>query len=222
MILSNLSNLFQQLVAVLLDIINNLGYLGIFIGMTIESSFFPFPSEIVLIPAGALASQGKMSLFLIFISGLAGSMLGAWINYFLALFLGRTTIDFLVGKYGKFIFISDESLKKSDIFFKKHGQITTFVGRLIPVIRQLISLPAGFSKMNFLKFSIFTAIGAGIWASILIYIGYLFGNNSDLINQNMNIITIILLFFSAIFVITYILLKKKSKNFFAKKQALQQ
>ena len=205
-------DVIQQIVSFLLNLIQQLGYLGIFIGMTIESSFFPFPSEIILIPAGALASQGKMSIPLIFIAGLAGSLLGAYINYFLALFLGRTTTNFLINKYGKFVFLNSESLRKSDDFFKKHGSITTFTGRLIPVIRQLISLPAGFSKMNFLKFSFFTAIGAGIWAAILIYVGYLFGNNSELIQQNMNLATIFLLLFSLIFIIIYIYFQKRKSG----------
>lgn len=192
----------------LLAIIKELGYIGIFIGMTIESSFFPFPSEIILIPAGALVAKGEMTFLFVFLAGLLGSLLGALINYFLALFLGRAAANVLVAKYGKFLFLSEKKLKKSDNYFKKHGQVTTFIGRLIPGIRQLISLPAGFSKMNLFKFCLFTAIGAGLWTAILIYIGYLFGNNYEMIKQNL---TLILLLFSFIVAIIYILIRRKRK-----------
>ncbi len=201
--------LFHQLIATLISIIGELGYLGIFIGMTIESSFIPFPSELILIPAGALVAQGEMLAGFVFLAGLAGSLVGALINYFLALFLGRTTIDFLVDKYGKVFLINKEKLKKSDKFFDKYGELTTFTGRLIPVVRQLISLPAGFAKMKLPKFIFFTALGAGIWSAILIYIGYFFGNNTEWINSNMNFVTMLLLSFVLIIIIIYLILKKR-------------
>lgn len=202
----------SQITIFLLNIINQFGYFGIFIGMAIESSFFPFPSEIILIPAGALVAQGEMSFILVFLAGLSGALIGASFNYILALFFGRTAVDFLIQKYGKLFFISEKKLRKTDIYFKKHGEVTTFVGRLIPGIRQLISLPAGFARMNFLKFILFTALGAGIWTLILIYIGYFFGNNFELITLNMNIIILFLLVFSLIILLIYFLWKKKNKN----------
>jgi len=206
-----LIELFNQLTAVLLSIINELGYLGIFIGMALESSFFPFPSEIILIPAGVLVAKGEMTFVLVFLAGLVGSLSGALINFFLALYLGRTTVDFLISKYGKVFFINKAGLKKSDRYFKKHGDITTFIGRLIPVIRQLISLPAGFSKMNLFKFCLFTGLGAGIWTAVLIYTGYFFGNNSAWLNENLKIITLILLLFSLIIITIYVLRGKAHK-----------
>jgi membrane protein DedA with SNARE-associated domain len=197
---------FSQLISGILSIVSELGYLGIFIGTTIESSFIPFPSEIILIPAGALAAKGEMSITLIFLAGLAGSLIGAWINYFLALFLGRATIDFLISKYGKFCLITKEKLQRSDKYFNKHGEITTFVARLIPVVRQLISLPAGFARMNFWKFSFYTGIGAGIWTAILIGIGYFFG--SEISSEFKLIITSILLVISLIVILIYKLRKR--------------
>jgi membrane protein DedA with SNARE-associated domain len=204
-----LIELFSQLTTILLSIINELGYIGIFIGMTIESSFFPFPSEIILIPAGALVAEGKMTFSQVFIAGLLGSLTGALINFFLALSLGRTTIDFLVSKYHKILFINEKKIKQSEDYFQKHGEITTFLGRFIPVIRQLISIPAGFSRMNLFKFCVFTSLGAGIWVLILTYLGYFFGNNMILIKENLRVILFILISLSFFILILYILWNKK-------------
>lgn len=208
MVLESLS----QLTIFFLEIISQFGYLGVFIGMAIESSFFPFPSEIILVPAGALVARGEMNFILVFLAGLFGTLIGATLNYLLALFLGRTAVDFLVQKYGKFFFISEKKLRKADNYFEKHGEVITFVGRLIPGVRQLISLSAGFARMNFFKFVLFTALGAGIWTLILIYLGYFFGNNIELITLNLNITILFLLIFSAIILIIYFLWKKKNKN----------
>ena len=202
-----LIELFSQIWRDLLVLINELGYLGIFVGMTIESSFIPFPSEVILIPAGALIAKGQMSFLFVFLAGLLGSLAGALINYFLALYLGRTAVDKLVDKYGKIFFINKEKLNKADDYFKKHGEITTFVGRLIVGVRQLISLPAGFSKMNFSKFIFYTTLGAGIWTLVLIYIGYFFGSTIDPALKQL--IAIILIIASLIIVLFYLIIRKK-------------
>ena len=198
-----------SLIESVLLLINNLGYLGIFIGMTIESSFVPFPSELILIPAGALIARGEMSFFPVFFAGLLGSITGALINYFLALTLGRRTVDFLVNKYGKFLFLNKKKLKRTDLYFKKHGEITTFIGRLIPLVRQEISLPAGFARMHLSKFILFTALGAGIWTGILIFVGYFFGSNAQPV---LKIITGVLLVLSMIFLLIYYLRQKNNKK----------
>ena len=202
---------FHQIVEFLISIIQSLGYLGIFLGMVLESSFFPFPSEVILIPAGVLVQRGVMPLSLVLIFSVLGSLTGALINYYTALYLGRGLVNRFISKFGKFLFITPESLKKSDIFFNKHGEITTFIGRLIPVIRQLISIPAGFSKMNLFRFSIYTALGAGIWSFILILLGYYFGENQTLIEQNLNIITLLLISLCLLSVLIYLLFKKRTK-----------
>ncbi len=207
-----IDQLVSFLAAWVLSIIDKFGYLGIFIGMTIESSFIPFPSEIILIPAGALVASGEMSFFWIFIASLAGSLLGALINYSIALFLGRSAIERIIEKYGKIFFIGPDQLKKSDDYFEKYGEITTFVGRLIPVVRQLISLPAGFSKMNLFRFCLFTSLGAGIWSVILIYLGYIFGNNSEWIKTNLNIITYFILAIVSIIVVIYYLKRGRASS----------
>ena len=181
--------MIHELAQSIVDLIFEWGYLGIFLLMAIESSFIPFPSEIVLIPAGYLASQEKMSLGMIMLSGTTGSLLGAFINYFLAFFVGRKFLQ----RYGKYFFIKENALMKMDTFFAQHGHISTFIGRLIPGIRQLISIPAGLARMNLLLFSIFTTIGAGIWALVLVLLGYYIGENEALIKEYLQQITFALL-----------------------------
>lgn len=191
-----LAELVQWLVQNILD----MGYMGIFILMMIESSFIPFPSEVVLIPAGYLAQQGEMNIIAIFLAAIFGSLAGALINYFGALIIGRQ----LLMRFGKYIFISNSSMEKMEDFFQKHGPISTFTGRLIPGIRQLISIPAGLSKMPLLSFSLYTALGAGIWSMILIMLGYILGKNQELITTYLHQITLAVLGTLVILVFIYI------------------
>ena len=151
------------------------GYAGIFLMMFLESSFFPFPSEVAMIPAGYLAHQGQMSLVLAWCAGTAGSLAGAVFNYYLCYFFGRE----LVLKYGKCVGITEEKMRKFEAFFNKHGEISTFNCRLIPGIRQYISLPAGLARMNIFKFCLYTALGAGIWVAVLLAVGWYLGKNYD-------------------------------------------
>lgn len=195
-----------EIINFIVNLVNDFGYFGIFIMMFLESSFFPFPSEVAMIPAGYLAFQGKMNIFYAFLAGLGGSLFGALFNYYLCYFFGRN----LVKKYGKYFGITDEKMSKFENFFTKHGEISTFNARLIPGIRQYISLPAGLAKMNILKFSIFTSLGAGIWVAILLVLGYFLGQNENIIKEKLTIITIILLFFVAVISIIY--LKKQKRT----------
>lgn len=155
----------------LTELIFQLGYVGIVLLMALESSLVPFPSEVVLPPAGLLAAEGRMSAPLAFGAGLLGSLIGALFNYFLAAKLGRPVLH----KYGKFLLIKEASLVRSEEFFRRHGEISMFIGRLIPVIRQLISLPAGLAGMRLDRFVLYTALGAGIWCAILTFIGWIIG-----------------------------------------------
>jgi len=200
--------MIKELAQDLVDLIFDWGYLGIFLLMAIESSFIPFPSEIVMVPAGYLASQGQMSLAMILASGLGGSMVGAFINYYLAFFVGRRFLEL----YGKYFFISNAALDKMDDYFSKHGHISTFIGRLIPGIRQLISIPAGLAKMSIIQFSVFTTIGAGIWSLVLTLLGYFIGENQALIEIYLKQITIIVLISLAILVFVYLHYQNKKKG----------
>jgi len=198
--------MIHELAQTLVDLIFDWGYLGIFILMAVESSFIPFPSEIILIPAGYLASQGEMSLGMIMTSALGGSLIGAFINYYLAFTLGR---KFLL-RYGKYFFISQESLVKMENFFASHGHISTFTGRLIPGIRQLISIPAGLARMNLIQFSLFTALGAGIWALVLTLLGFYIGENQALITEYLKEITIAVV--TSLFIIALIYYKYQKRR----------
>ena len=169
--------LLHSLIAWLVETIGTLGYPGIVILMALESSFFPFPSEVVMIPAGYLASQGEMNLFLVILFGVIGSLLGAWLNYAIAFKLGRPALH----KWGKYLFLPERRFLQVELYFRSHGEISTFIGRLIPVIRQFISFPAGLSHMNPLKFTAWTAAGAGIWMTVLTLIGYFVGENEELV-----------------------------------------
>ncbi len=198
----------QKIVSFIVASIFKLGYPGIIALMFLESSFFPFPSEVVIPPAGYLASQGKMNLVIVIFCGIAGSVLGALFNYYIALLWGRKFIL----KYGKYVFFDEKKLNKCEVFFENHGHISTFIGRLLPGIRQYISFPAGLAKMNLFLFIIFTALGAGIWVVILAYIGYWVGNNKELIAKYSHIATISLLLFCIFLVIFYLTKLKKRIN----------
>lgn len=169
--------MLETLVNGLTEVIFRLGYVGIALLMALESSFVPFPSEVVLPPAGYLAAQGRMSAPLALGVGLVGSLIGALVNYYLAAKLGRP----LLHRYGKYFLIKEKSLDRAEEFFQKHGEISMFVGRLIPVIRQLVSLPAGFARMRLDLFVLYTALGAGIWCTILTYIGWYVGRNAQML-----------------------------------------
>ncbi len=172
---------------------NNMNYLSITLLMTVESSFIPFPSEIVIPPAAYVAGKEDSSLhttdsyilnvLLIVLFGTIGALLGAIINYLLSMWLGRPIIyAFADSKVGRLCLLSSEKVKKAEDYFNDHGKVSTFVGRLIPGIRQLISIPAGLSKMNFGQFLLYTFLGAGIWNIVLALLGYIAHGQMDLIH----------------------------------------
>ena len=171
--------------------VDSWGYGGIFVAMFLESSFFPFPSEVVMIPAGYLAFQGKMQLLTAIAAGIAGSLSGALFNYWLAARYGR---PFLL-RYGRYLLLKPESLQKLEAFFAKHGEISTFNGRLIPGIRQYISMPAGLARMSLGRFSLYTTLGAGIWVAVLALLGYYLGANEEAVSHYLRSATLVALLF---------------------------
>jgi len=154
------------------EVIDWVGYLGIFGFMFLESSFFPFPSEIVMIPAGYLAQEGYLNPFGAVVAGVAGGIAGALFNYWIGVRYGRKVVEKLIGT-GK--------LNRLEKFFKKYGSASTFIGRLIPGIRQYISLPAGLAKMALFPFILWTGLGSAIWVTFLTGLGYFIGKNQQLI-----------------------------------------
>ena len=157
------------------------GLILVFVFMAVESSFIPFPSEVVMIPAGFLAARGELglaspsvALVAAILVGILGSLAGAYANYFLSMWLGRPFLE----KYGKYFFVKPEPLARACEVFNKYGAATTFVCRLVPVIRQLISIPAGISRMPLASFTLFTGLGAGIWTAILAFVGYALGRSA--------------------------------------------
>ena len=201
-------HIISALTAWLVDTIGRMGYTGIVSLMFLESSFFPFPSEVVMPPAGYLAWKGEMSLPLVLLAGIAGSILGALFNYWVAVKFGR---PFLL-KWGKYFFVSPESIDKADDFFLKHGHISTLVGRLLPVIRQYISLPAGIARMPLKTFTLYTAIGAGTWVVVLTFAGYLLGEHQELLKEYLHVITLGCVAAAAVIAIGYaIVLRRRRK-----------
>ena len=157
--------------------VENASYILVFILMAIESSFIPFPSEIVVPPAAYLAcapgSESDMNIYMIVIAATAGAIVGALINYYLAVWIGRPIVyKFANSKFGHACLIDQEKVENAEKYFDKHGATSTFIGRLIPAVRQLISIPAGLARMNISKFIVFTGLGAMIWNIVLAGLGY--------------------------------------------------
>jgi len=171
--------LLYKIIATIVAIVGKFGYGGIIVMMFLESSFFPFPSEVVIPPAGYLAERGEMNFFLVVTAGILGSILGALFNYWLALKLGRPALL----RYGRYVGLTPTAFDRVEKFFSDHGIFGTFVGRLIPGIRQYISFPAGLARLPLIPFILATGLGAGIWVIILAVIGYLVGNNQELISS---------------------------------------
>ncbi len=173
--------------------------------MALESSFFPFPSEVVIPPAGYLASKGELNLLAVIFAGSLGSVLGALFNYYVSRRWGRTAVMVLGAKFG----FKDSHLRRVEQFFIRHGEVTTFIGRLLPGIRQYISLPAGLGKMHLGKFILYTAAGAGIWVIVLALIGFYVGANEVLVKQCLAKCYPFIFGFVCVLVIGYIWLRRR-------------
>ena len=154
--------------------LDNLNYWTITLLMAIESSFIPFPSEVVVPPAAyKAAASGELNVWLVIFFATLGALIGAFINYYLAVWLGRPIVyKFANSRIGHMCLLDEQKVKKAEEFFVRYGVAATLVGRLVPAVRQLISIPAGLARMNIAKFALFTAIGAGLWNGVLAALGY--------------------------------------------------
>ena len=205
----------EQIVQWVVNTVGQWGYGGVVAMMFLESSCFPFPSEVVMIPAGYLSSPNyvnsagyvaghEMNIWLVIAMGILGSWLGALFNYYLALLLGRP----LLLKWGKYLFISEDKFEKAERFFSRHGEVGTFTARLIPVVRQYVSLPAGLVRMNLARFLFYTGLGAGLWVSVLAWIGYMAGQSEALWRPYLKTATVAALVFCAAVLLVYVLVRR--------------
>lgn len=202
-----ISTFMAQLVQWSIDLIDKLGYPGIVLLMGLESSVFPWPSEMVMPQAGYLVAEGKMNMAVVIVLGVVGSWLGALFNYVMAMWLGR---PFFL-KFGKYCFCPPDKFAMVERFFQAHGEISTFTGRLIPVVRHLISIPAGLTRMKMSHFLFYTGVGSAIWVSILTVVGYVCGKNITLIKQYSHVATISVILGSVVVVAIYVWAHKRRK-----------
>ena len=170
--------MLEAFVIWLTDLVFDLGYLGIVLLMAVESSAIPFPSEVVMPPAGYNVALGRMDFTLVVLAGTLGSLVGALANYAIARWLDRW-----LRQHGGWLLVRAGSLDRAEAFFRRHGEISTFIGRLVPVVRQLISIPAGLARMPLHRFVGYTALGAGIWCVILTWIGWAIGRHAGVLRQ---------------------------------------
>jgi membrane protein DedA with SNARE-associated domain len=190
----------EKIAAFAVALIGATGYPGIFILMTMESMVFPVPSEAVMPFAGFLIVDGHFTWTLVILASTLGSIIGSLISYAIGYYGGKPFIE----RFGKYLLLNNHHLEVSERFFEKRGEITIFLARFIPIVRHLISIPAGFGKMNLLKFSVYTLIGAGCWNTILTWIGTKLKENWKEVMQYSHIIDLFLLGFISIAVLYYI------------------
>ncbi len=172
------------------------GYVTVFLGMVMESMVFPVPSEAIMPFAGFLIAEGRFSFLGVIGISTLGSIVGSLLSYFIGLYGGRP----FVNKFGKYLLLDQEELNLTEIFFKKYGQATIFISRFIPVVRHLISIPAGLAKMNLWKFSILTVLGAGLWNAFLAYVGFYLKQNWEIVMEYSKIVDIVVLAILAVLV----------------------
>jgi len=202
----------ERLVTWLLSTLLTFGYPGIVVLMAIESSILPLPSELVMPPAGYWVAKGKMSLPVVLLCGTAGSLIGALANYWVAQLLGRA----FVRRFGRYVLLSERSMERAERYFAAHGEISTLVGRLLPVIRHLISIPAGIARMSLSRFVTYTAIGAFAWCAVLTGIGYFLGRNEDVLRNEevqryVSRVLLVLIPIVVVGVATYIVVQRRRR-----------
>lgn len=192
----------------LVALVDQLGIAGIFVMTFLESTFMPIPSEITMLPAGYLVQQGQMSLVGVLVASVCGTIGGAYFNYWIAKHFGRS----LFLRYGKYFFMTPEKLEKLELFFARHGAISTFTGRLIPGVRHCISFPAGLARMDLKTFFIYTGLGGALWMSTLVGLGYYIGHNQELAVQYLPRIKLGIVLFIAVLFTVYLVRNARRKK----------
>jgi membrane protein DedA with SNARE-associated domain len=209
--MSILTDIFAFIGSFALSTISQLGYAGIFFLMMLESMVVPVPSEFVMPFAGFLVVQGNFNFTLVIVASSLGSITGSLIFYY----IGKTGGHSLVEKYGKYVLVDTEDIKKTEKWFNRRGEITIFIARLVPVVRHLISLIAGIGKMNVKKFTLYTILGAALWNGILTYLGVILGQHWNEVNQyakELDVGIVILLVIGCVyFAYRHIIRKKKNQ-----------
>jgi membrane protein DedA with SNARE-associated domain len=195
-----------NILGLLINFAHKTGYIGIFIMTFLESTFVPIPSEVTMIPVGYLIYKGDLNIYWVMIVSTVGAIGGSLLNYSIAIRYGRNVLE----KYGHYLFLNKEKLLNMENFFKKHGAISTFSGRLIPGLRHFISFPAGLAKMNISKFMLYTGLGSACWMFSLLAVGYFIGRNEERINDILPIITIAFIAL-ALTIIAYYIYKQRKK-----------
>jgi membrane protein DedA with SNARE-associated domain len=209
--MSILTDIFAFIGSFVLSIISQLGYAGIFFLMMLESMIVPVPSEFVMPFAGFLVAQGSFNVVLVILVSTLGSITGSLLFYYIGTTGGLT----LVQRYGKYVLVDTEDIKKTEAWFNKRGDLTIFLARLIPVVRHLISLIAGIAKMNVKKFTIYTIFGAALWNGILTYLGLFLGQHWDKVSQymeNLDLVIVILLIAGCLYFVYRHLRRAKKKH----------
>ena len=189
----------------LLDLMGQLDYFAIFVLMAAESSILPVPSELVMIPAGYLASQGKLDPWLVMLASSMGSVCGSLGSYYLALWLGRP----FVLRFGKYFLITLDHLEKAEKFVERHGEISIFTGRFIPGLRHLISMPAGLVRMRLAPFILYTLVGATLWNLVLLILGYVIQGQQAWLEENLLWVVLGAILFAGGVVVVYIIKQRQ-------------
>lgn len=197
----------EQLAQWLVNLIDIVGYPGIFAAMFMGNVLVPIPVEVVMIPAGYLLEQGQMALLPVLFFAIAGDVGGSLLSYYIALYFGRKVLL----NYGKYFFLNDKRMEMLDHFFAHHGEISVLTGRLTPGLRHFMAFPAGLSHMNVKKFALYTCAGGGIWMGVLICVGYFIGGNKNLVRHYLPYITGVAMGVVIVGIIVYTLRHRKKK-----------
>lgn len=200
--------MIESILNAIVEFVSAFGYLGVFIMTFIEGTFVPIPSEITLIPAGYLVSQGGFSFYALVLCSILGTLCGALCSYYIAYKYGRQ----IIVRYGQYFFLDDAKLAKMEDFFKVHGPFSAFVGRIAPGVKHFISFPAGLAKMDVKLFSIYSALGGGMWVTLVIIVGYVIGDNADEIHHYMHEILLCVSAIIIVAIIFYVYNHKKRRN----------